>query len=238
MPTIDARYWAILCLASICGANLGDAFPDLFHMDMGLGLAILGGAFAALAALQGVLGRQSEALFWIAILIVRSAATEAADISAKIGFLPAAAAWAVALLTVAALSFRYERESPDTGGEKGAPRPGPFYWLGMFSAGTLGTIAADGLGHAFGPPTIGYPLTAAGETLALVAVFPLRAGVRRAWWSYWLAVVVIRAWGTSTGDIAKYLTTLPISLVASAALMALAVMAWRPAAPRTAPLTP
>jgi uncharacterized membrane-anchored protein len=231
MPILGARYWAILCLASICGANLGDAFPDLFHMDMGIGLAILAGAFAVLVALQGVLGRTGEALFWIAILIVRSAATEAADISAKIGFLPAAAAWAVVLVIVAVLSARHEREQQ---GEASVPRPGPFYWLGMFSAGTLGTIAADGLGHAFGPLTIGYPLTAAGETLALIGVLVLRGRAGAAYWSYWLAVVVIRAWGTSVGDITKFLTSLPLSLAVSAALMALAVVVWRPAAVRTA----
>lgn len=227
MPAIDRRYWTILCLASICGANLGDAFPDLLHIDMRIGLAILAGCFAALAVVQGMLRGGAEGLFWLAILIVRSGATEAADLSARIGFLPAAAAWALVLAAVAWLSARHERE---TQGGASVPRPGPFYWLGMFAAGTLGTVAADGLGHAFGPPTIGYPVTAVAETLALIAVFPLRAGVARAYWSYWLAVVIIRAWGTSVGDISKFLTSLPLSLGVSAALMAAAIFLWRPAA--------
>lgn len=231
MPAVDARYWVILCIASILGANLGDAFPDLLHIQMGFGLAFLVAAFAALVALQGVLASRAEALFWVAILIVRSAATEAADLSATAGFIPAALAWAVILVAVVALSARQERQRQvsEAGSDMTIPRPGPLYWLGMFSAGTLGTIAADGFGHAISPPTIGYPLTAAGETLALIGVFCLRAGVRRAYWSYWLAVVVVRAWGTSTGDIFKYVVSLPVALGVGAAAMALAVLVWRPA---------
>ena len=38
--------------------------------------------------------------------------------------------------------------------------------------------------------------------------------------SYWIAIVAVRWWGTNTGDISKYLTSLPVSMAVTAAGMA------------------
>lgn len=229
-PPLSPRYWVIICLASICGANLGDSFPDILHITPLPTLVLLTASFAALTVVHSLAKRRLELLFWAAILVVRAAATVLADYSiggAQLGYAPATAVLAVTLVVCVAL----------TGGAVSstlaptAPRLTAAYWICMLAAGTLGTVIADGVGHAFNNVKIGVPFAAIAGTVLLAAVFPLRTRVGWAFWSYWVAVVVIRSWGTSVGDIAKFLASLPISLSVSAVALLLTVLFWRPAEP-------
>ena len=79
LPTLGARYWTALCLASIFGANMGDFFAH----DLGLG-HVAGLPFLALALLIVVVSERfdrtvHQAYYWTAIIIVRTAATNFAD---------------------------------------------------------------------------------------------------------------------------------------------------------------
>ena len=77
---MGARYWTALCLASIFGANMG----DFFARDLGLG-HVHGLPFLALALAVVLIGERfdrsvHQAYYWTAIIIVRTAATNVADL--------------------------------------------------------------------------------------------------------------------------------------------------------------
>jgi hypothetical protein len=74
LPTLGPRYWSALCLASIFGANMG----DFFARNLGLG-HVSGLPF--LAAAQAIV-IVAERYYWLAIIIVRTAATNFADFAA------------------------------------------------------------------------------------------------------------------------------------------------------------
>lgn len=218
----DARFWVALCLASICGVNLGDLLPDSFHLAPLPALIILVAAAAALA-LAHTLARQGvELLFWLAVLAAKSAATVLADVSvrdAHLGFPIVTACLAGLLLVGVAASGGFRRS------DKAA---GALFWLMFLIAGALGTAAADWSGLSFGDPKIGFPATAAIESvLVAAALLAYRAAGRREW-SCWLAILVICAWGASVGDIVKFLLSMPVSLGGSIVLLGLVVLAWRP----------
>src|SRR5262249_60261330 len=79
LPVRGPRFWTALCLASIFGANMGDFFAH----DVGLGhikgVPFLAVAFALVLIAERLDRAAHEAWYWIAIVIVRTAATNLAD---------------------------------------------------------------------------------------------------------------------------------------------------------------
>jgi hypothetical protein len=80
VPAIGPRYWVGIAIASICGANLGDATVDVLKLGDSARLAMLGLAFAVIVLANQWSSRGNEVLYWLAILVVRAAATSLADI--------------------------------------------------------------------------------------------------------------------------------------------------------------
>src|ERR1700738_5194950 len=77
---VGPRYWAGIMIASICGANMGDFIPDVLKLsDLG-GLLMLALIFAVIVLANQWSRRGNEALYWLAILVVRAAATNLADL--------------------------------------------------------------------------------------------------------------------------------------------------------------
>lgn len=221
MPRVDARFWAALGFASICGINLGDLLPDNFHFSPLLALAVLAAAFAALAVAHGLIKGQVELLFWLAVVAVRAAATVLADLSAsRLGLPGVSAALAILLLACVAVTGGFAQS------EK-APAGGPIFWPMLLICGVLGTAAADWSGRSlFSSPKIGFPATAVIETILIAVGLLARHTAAGRAWGYWLMVLVICAWGASVGDIAKFLLSMPVSLGGSAILLALIALAW------------
>lgn len=221
VPKIEARYWFAIMLASMCGTNLGDFFPDILEIDPGVEMVVLIALFAAILVVDKLLPRGLEALYWLAILMVRAAATAIGDFLMDVEKIDPAqigAFLAAGMGVLVALDWRASRAS---GAGEDRPSVGGRYWVTMLTAGTLGTVMGDGIGRVFSSVQVGVPVSALLATLALAAIFGLRA--RMAWKigvSYWIAIVAVRWWGTNTGDIFKYLTSLPVSMAITAAAMA------------------
>lgn len=192
MPTLPARgprYWAALCLASIFGADLGDFAAHVLGLGHWRGLPVL----ALLFALTYAAGRRTrgEAAYWVAIIIVRTAATNFADLQTHDIRLPTAlllACYAALLAALAALGRCTQ----------GAPRADLAFWAGMLVAGTLGTVAGDDLSHAMARGPAG---SSAVMSVVLAAAF-LGLAVRRTTGvvAFWITVVLVRTWGTDAGD--------------------------------------
>lgn len=226
-PKVDARYWTAILIASMCGTNFGDFFPDELGLSAGASFAILALMFTAIVLVDGLLRRGSESCYWLAILTVRAAATIIADYTIGQKHLGYGLVSAVLALALSALIFVYRRGGP-RGSTGDLPPTTGIYWSTMLMAGALGTVIGDGVGHAFGPVQIGVPVSAAMATVALAVVLGARA--KLAWQSaasYWTAVVAVRWWGTNVGDILKFLLSIGVSMTATGVALALVLLIWR-----------
>lgn len=229
VPAIGPRYWVSIMIASICGANMGDFIPDVLKLsDLG-GLLMLALIFAVIVLANQWSRRGNEALYWLAILVVRAAATNLADLGihrTHLDYVTVSACLAALLVAILALR-RASSLQPVT---CGLPRTNGLYWLVMLTAGTLGTVLGDGIGHMIHPITVGVPISAiiATGAVALILAQKTRLDMASAGAaSYWAAIVAIRTWGTNFGDIAAFFLSLPVSMMLSGLLLAGTLIVWR-----------
>ncbi len=194
-PKLGARYWGLLSVASVFGADIGDFVSHDLHGGHWRGLAPMGVMLAAILLAERRSSSSTEAYYWLAIIIVRTAATNLADLATHDGEL--LYGWVVtvlAMLLVLLVGLGSRRPEPACT----LPKTGSAYWLGMLLAGTLGTAIGDGVADALG---LGVDIgTALLGTVAAV-LFALRAwpaAATRA--GYWVTVVAVRAAGTTLGD--------------------------------------
>jgi uncharacterized membrane-anchored protein len=190
-PDAGLHFWTALCLASILGCNTGDYFASFFGLLSGFPALVV--AFAIVMFVERLAEGDSKAFYWLAIVLVRTAATNLADFVAHQIGVVAAMAGMTALLLALMLLVHLRRGRP----AGGLPAIDGLYWATMLVAGTLGTAAGDfcsksplGLGGA----AIVLSLLVA----ALVTIKTSRAF--GAMLSYWVVVVAIRSAGTSAGD--------------------------------------
>jgi uncharacterized membrane-anchored protein len=238
LPVLGPRYWVALCIASIFGANMGDFFAHNLGLGHVEGLPFLAVALAIVVFVERFDRWSHESYYWIAIIIVRTAATNFADFACGDLKLPRilvmatlAVVLAVALWTNWKLSWR---TAADKAGETGTVlRADLGYWICMFIAGTLGTVIGDYCSHNLHLGDAGSSLLLSPVVAALFLVG--RNGPLRLLPFYWFTVVAIRAAGTSVGDFVagRSMLGLPLSTLVTGMLLAILLAVWRePATPK------
>jgi uncharacterized membrane-anchored protein len=206
-------YWGAMLAASALGTNLGD-----FGADFG-SLGLIGSAgWAALAALAVMVADRlwpREALFWIAIVLLRALATNIGDFltdDLAIGRPSSSLLFGAATLGAGWLTARGR-----------SPRIDARYWLAMGLGGVFGTVGGDMVSHA-----VGLPLAAAGlGALVVAAIVAREAAAPLASLGYWAIVLAERAAGTAVGDLLAETRGLglglPVAMATTGALLALAL---------------
>ncbi|WP_426440138.1 hypothetical protein [Bradyrhizobium genosp. P] len=209
------------------GTNLGDLFPDILKLGSSVSLLAQTVIFFVIILVEHKTRNGSEAVYWLALLTVRAAATNIADLSverAHLGYIPISGG--LAALLAALVSLRRRTAPKYSTGD--LPATDGLYWFTMLTAGALGTVIGDGVGHAFSSVQISVPISAVTATVALVLIFSIRARMAAApAASYWIAVAAVRWWGTNVGDILAFLLTLPVSIVATGAVLTFILCFWR-----------
>jgi uncharacterized membrane-anchored protein len=240
LPALGPRFWTALCLASIFGANMGDFFAH----DVGLGhikgVPFLATAFALVLIVERFDRAAHEAWYWIAIVIVRTAATNLADFMCgdmKLSRPLVMAGLAVLLALVVTVAWQVWQRS-DKQARNGRPlvlRADTAYWVSMLVAGTLGTVMGDYFSHNLhlGDAVGGLVLS------AVLAGFFL-VGARGLIWTlpfYWVTVVMVRAAGTCVGDLLaqRPMLGLALSTAVTGVVFVAMLLAWRGTRPETAP---
>jgi uncharacterized membrane-anchored protein len=229
LPALGARYWTALCLASIFGANMG----DFFARNLGLG-HVAGLPFLALALGIVIVSERfdrtiHQVYYWVAIIIVRTAATNFADFACGDMKLPRlfviiglTAALALAVIASWQLVWRRSSDTSD-----GVLRADFGYWVSMFVAGTLGTVIGDYCSHDLhlGDAAASILLS---PILGLLFVI-VRGGLLRSLWFYWLTVAMVRAAGTAVGDFVsgRHMLGLPLSTLVTGALFVALLAMWK-----------
>lgn len=233
-PQLNGRYWVAICAASVAGCNLGDFVSLYLHLGHWMGL------FPLLLVLAAVLyaessSQPSEAWYWGAIIVVRTAATNAADLLTHTLGLDyswvIAALEAVQVLAVLQVAARANASRP---GGAGGLATGGWYWASMMTAGTLGTAAGDCTAEVFKLGTAG-----GSAVLGALAGCLIAAGFARRWQTqanYWLPIIAVRAAGTTSGDWLAFPDGgglglgLPLSTGISCAVLMAILLIWKPSA--------
>ncbi len=199
VPAIDRRYWFGIAFASIFGTNLGDFYAHGSGLGLGLGLLVLVLLFAATYGVEARDPTTHEAYYWLAIIIVRTGATNIADYLAFRVRVPAPLLVSGLAAAIAVLAWRGAARRAQASPDPASPalaRTNLAYWAAMLAAGVFGTVVGDICSHRFGqgPASIGLILMLA--VLLAVAGSRVATGVA----AYWCAVALARTAGTCIGD--------------------------------------
>jgi uncharacterized membrane-anchored protein len=235
LPTIDAGYWAAIVAASICGTNTGDLAAGPLGLGHVRGILPLAAIFLAIVWAEKLLDWTTVAFYWLAIIVLRTMATNIADFAThdlKLSY----PIFVLLLIGFMAVMIWADKFRTDTTPQRpvasiaALPNADWSYWIVMLAAGVLGTalgdwLADDGPG-VYGASLIGIPLFA-------VAVWTAyRYGLSKPW--YWVAIAACRTWGTDIGDMLVALfrsaasrpVALWISTAISASLLAGIIYFW------------
>jgi uncharacterized membrane-anchored protein len=233
LPTIDGRYWVAIVVASMAGANTGDFAARYLHLGHTLGLVPLALIFCLIVWLEQRSKVATEAYYWLAIIVLRTGATNLADLAThdlKLGYGLTLAGLTVFLIAV--LIFERMREgSPETARMDDRPKlPATNlpYWIAMLTAGTLGTAAGDWVADelALG---VGWGSVFTGAIFLAVLFVSIRFRRMTIPW-YWASIVAARTAGTVMGDFLAnrhgLSLGLPISTACTLTLLACIVIFW------------
>jgi uncharacterized membrane-anchored protein len=218
VPKIDLRYWCGITFASIFGTNLGDFYAHESGLGLGLGLVLLAILFGATYLAERKDAAAHEIYYWLAIIIIRTGATNIADCLAYRVRVPALVLTSTLAALIAVLAWRGARSGP---ADPALGKTNLVYWGAMLAAGVFGTVTGDICSHKFGqgPAALGLFIILA--ILLAVAKSSLATSVA----VYWCAVALARTAGTCMGDWLAETKTLRIGLPLSTLLTGIAFVA-------------
>lgn len=206
LPSIDARYWAAILIASLVGTTSGDFVSHDLNLGFVAGLLPLGALLAITLFAEHRSRTPNEAYYWTAIVITRTAATNLADLathSLEFGY-GWVAACLVALLVGTLLIGRRRvhatlvpAKSPGMQ-SKVLPKTDCRYWAAILTASTMGTTLGDFVSDGL-KLGVGNGSLLLGAFLAAVLYALSRAKVQREAY-YWVTIVIVRTTGTTMGD--------------------------------------
>jgi uncharacterized membrane-anchored protein len=200
VPEITAIFWIVKVLAT----TVGETAADFLGINLNLGEAwtalIMAAVLAVVLVVQFRLNRYVPAVYWLAIVLISIVGTLASDNLVDNLGVPL---WVTTVLFGAVLAgvfaawFRVERtlsiHSIFTVRREG------FYWLAVLFTFALGTSAGDLVAEQL---NLGYVLSlvifavAIGAVAVAYFVFRLNAVL-----AFWIAYVLSRPLGASTGDL-------------------------------------
>jgi uncharacterized membrane-anchored protein len=227
LPAISGRYWAAILAASMCGANTGDFLSRIIGLGHWRGVPFLIAAFFLIVWAEKRSMVTTEAYYWLAIILLRTGATNLADLSThdfKISY-PLTLLGLTALLIVVLIADRAPARTGDAD-TPSLPATDLPYWIAMLIAGTLGTAGGDYVAYGLGLGIASMLLTAVfGAILAAATTY----GAMSKWW-YWATIVGARTAGTVLGDLLAsrrgFDLGLWISTACTASLLAAIILVW------------
>jgi uncharacterized membrane-anchored protein len=236
LPTIDARYWTAILAASMCGANTGDFASRILGLGHTRGLVPLGLIFLAIVWAERRSKVTTEAYYWLAIIVLRTGATNLADLGThdlKLGYLLCMGCLAAFMVLMLLIDRARGVQPIGIAGPDGRwcslPATDTSYWITMLAAGTLGTAAGDWVAEQT-PLGLGYGSLVLLAVLVATWFVSAHFGRMTKPW-YWLTIVAARTAGTTLGDLLASRRGLGLGLVVStictSLLLAGIVVLWR-----------
>lgn len=200
VPQVTAAFWIIKVLAT----TVGETFADFLNVDLGLGLIItsvvMSVALIGTLTAQFLLRRYLPAAYWLAVVLISVVGTLITDnLTDNLG-VPLIATTIVFAVALAATFFSwFARERTLSIHSIVTTRRETFYWLTVLFTFALGTAAGDLLAEAL---HLGYLLSLIVFAAAIAAVaLAYRLAHLNAVVAFWIAYVLTRPLGASTGDL-------------------------------------
>ncbi len=217
-------FWIAMLAASALGTNLGDLWTGHLGISGPVAFTVLVIICAGAIWADRTVEVETEIAYWVAIVLLRAAATNIADLlTEQLSFDVLLLSAGLAILTL----LCGKRTRPVvTGGAKASPMVDGRYWTAMFIGGVFGTVVGDFVSHSLGLMMSAVILTAllAGVVVARERLFAASMV------SYWSVVLAERAAGTPIGDgLASrhgVALGLPLATCCSAIVFA-AALSWR-----------
>ncbi len=229
VPQAGPRYWVALSIASVFGANTGDFVAKYLHLGHAGGLLPLAAILAIILVAERRDTAVHQAYYWLAIIVIRTAATNLADFAAsdlainKLTLMLALAALLAVTLLLIPPAKSTESADPRT---SRLPVTDAKYWVAMLVAGTLGTVIGDAASFETGLGTAQASLALGGVLAVMFLVGG--AGLLARTWFYWPTVVMVRAAGTSVSDfLAHSIFGLPLSTLVTGAVFIATLLLWK-----------
>jgi uncharacterized membrane-anchored protein len=189
---VTHTYWLSMLAASAFGTNVGDLWAEIVFPGPYTSLASLLVICVAAVWFHRRAAPPTEAGYWVAIVAMRAAATNLADIVTH----NLAPGYVLASVLLGALTLLVARFTHPDFSRSGSPRVNGVYWIAMFIAGVFGTVAGDLIHH-----TIGLYSASAALCLSLAALILVReAQAPASMLLFWSIVMVERCAGTAVGD--------------------------------------
>lgn len=197
VPQVTATFWIIKALSTAVGESTSDYLVHAMAPELAVVLGFV--AFVGALVLQFKMARYVAVTYWLAVVMVGTFGTMAADVL-HVGLgVPYAASTVFYAVVLAAVFVVWQRvegtmsiHSIDT------PRREAFYWAAVVSTFAMGTALGD---LTAGPLHLGYFPSAA---LFVVIIGIPALGFRILRWnavlSFWFAYVVTRPLGASVAD--------------------------------------
>ena len=189
---VTQSYWFAMLAASAFGTNVGDLWAETLFPGRTASLVSLLGVCAVAVWYHRRAAARTEVGYWTAIVAMRAAATNLADIlthDLALGYVTASILLGV--LTLIAARFT----DPDVS-RSVSPRVDGAYWTAMFIAGVFGTVAGDLIHHNVGlyNASAALCILLAGLILTRERYAPLSMLL------FWSTVMAERCAGTAVGD--------------------------------------
>ena len=205
VPEVTAAFWIIKVLAT----TVGETFADFLNVSLGFGLTVtsivMGALLIGSLIAQFAVRRYLPAVYWLAVVLISVVGTLITDnLTDNFGvpLIVTAVLFAIALAATFLGWFASERtlsiHSIVT------TRRETFYWLTVLFTFALGTAAGDLLAESL---NLGYALSLGVFAAAIVLVGLLyRFANLNAVAAFWIAYVLTRPLGASTGDLLSQAT--------------------------------
>src|ERR1700681_261201 len=141
LPAINARYWTAILAASMCGANTGDFASRILGLGHTRGLLPLALIFLAIVWAEKRSNIATEAYYWLAIIVLRTGATNLADLGThdlKLGYFVCMRLLVALMVTMLLMDWARGAGpvgvvGPD-GGWRSLPATDASYWVTMLAA--------------------------------------------------------------------------------------------------------
>jgi uncharacterized membrane-anchored protein len=200
VPDPTASFWIVKVLATTVGETAADLLSDTVGLGLPLTTLIMAVALAVFLVLQFRSRAYRPPLYWITVVLISIVGTCVTDnLTDGLG-VPLAVSttvFGVALLAVFSVWYRTEGtlsiHSIDT------VRREAFYWLAILFTFALGTAAGDLIAEQTGLGYFPSLLLFAGAIALTAAVWFI--GRRGAVLCFWIAYILTRPLGASTGDL-------------------------------------
>jgi uncharacterized membrane-anchored protein len=200
VPQVTAAFWIIKVLAT----TVGETAADFLNMQLGLGLQttsiVMGALLVAALVVQFLLRCYVPAVYWLAVVLISIVGTLITDnLTDGLGVPLWVTTSIFTVLLAAVFVTWYASERTLSIHSIVARRRETFYWLAVLFTFALGTAAGDLLAESL---DLGYVLSLVvfAAAIAVVGVVYRFAHIN-AILAFWIAYILTRPLGASTGDL-------------------------------------